>query len=121
MMRESGSNLWSFIFKPLCILILLGGLFGMVWLRSSVVSVSYELRTLEEKKMESLKEMKTLLADRSSAISLAKIDSSSLQGRGSGDNKVLVSGYVFPDRVKVIHVSRHKGPETYRASLDVKK
>jgi hypothetical protein len=61
-----------------------------------------------------------LLADRSNAISLAKIDSS-FQGRGNGDYKRVSSGYVFPDRVKVVHISRHTGPDAYKASLAVKK
>lgn len=120
MMRRAHNDFWSFIYKPVCILILLFGLFGMVWLRSGVVSISYDLRNLDEKKMESLKDMKTLLAERSKVISVANIGSS-LQGQGNGDYKHVSSDYVFPDRVKVIHVKKHKGPETYKASLEIKK
>lgn len=120
MMRRAHNDFLSFVFKPVCIIILLSGLFGMVWLRSGVVSVSYDLRSLEEKKMESLKEMKTLLAARSRAISLANIGLS-FQGLDIGDNKRVSSGYVFPDRAKVIHVKRRTGPETYKASLEIKK
>lgn len=124
MMRRPYNDFLFFMYKPLCIGILLLGLFCMVWLRSGVVSISYDLRKLEEKKMEALKDMKTLLADRSKVISLANI-SSTLQSQGqrqdNGDYKRVSSGYVFPDRVKVIHVKKHTGPETYKASLEIKK
>ena len=120
MMRRARNDFLSFIYKPVCIILLLFGLFGLVWLRSSVVAISYNLRTLEEKKTASLKEMKMLLADRAKVISLASIGSS-FQGRGNGAYKHVSSGYVFPDRVKVIHVKKHTGPETYKASLEIKK
>jgi hypothetical protein len=124
-MRRSHNDFWSFIYKPVCIIILLFGLFGLVWLRSSVVSIAYDLRTLEEKKMAAQKETKMLLAGRSKAISLASIGSSlqgQVQGRGNGDAKLVVgSGYVFPDRVKVIHIKKQTGPETYKASFEVNK
>lgn len=124
MMRRAQNDFLLFIFKPVCIIILLFGLFGMVWLRSSVVSIAYDLRALEEKKMESQKETKMLFADRSKVISLASLGSA-LQNRGqgqdNGDYKHVSSGYVFPDRVKVIHIKRHTGPETYKASFEIKK
>ena len=120
MMRRANNDFLSFIYKPLCIILLLFGPFGLVRLRSNVVSISYNLRTLEEKKTEALKDMKMLLADRAKYISLANIGSS-FQGQGKGDYKPVSSEYVFPDRVKVIHVKKHTGPETYRASLEIKK
>jgi len=120
MMHRASNDFWAFIYKPFCVVILLCGLFGLVWLRSSVVSISYDLRTLEEKKLESLKDMKMLLADRSKVISLANIGSS-FEKKGKGDYKHVSGGFVFPDRVKVIHVQRHKGPEAYKASLEIKK
>jgi hypothetical protein len=99
---------------------LLISLFGLVWLRSSVVSIAYDLRALDEKKMAAQKETKMLLADRSKVISLASIGSAP-QGRTGGDVRLAGGGYVFPDRVKVIHIKGHKGPETYKASFAVKK
>lgn len=120
MIRKAHNDFWSFIYKPACIIVLLFGLFGMVWLRSSVVAISYDLRNLDEKKIESLKEMKTLLAERSKVISVTNIGSS-FQGRGNKDYKNVSSDYVFPDRVKVIQVKRRSGTEAYRASLEIKK
>ena len=120
MMRRPYNDFLEFMYKPLCIIILLFGLFSMVWLRSGVVSISYDLRNLEEKKMEALKDMKMLLADRSKVISLANIGTS-MQRQDNGDYKRVSSGYVFPDRVKVIHVKKRTGPETYKASFEIKK
>jgi hypothetical protein len=120
MMRRANNDIWSFIYKPLCVVIMLCGLFSLVWLRSSVVTIAYDLRTLEEKKLESLKDMKMLLADRSRVISLANIGSS-FEKKGKGDYKYVSGGFVFPDRVKVIHVKGRKGPEAYKASLEIKK
>ncbi len=124
MIRRAQNNILSVIYKPVCIIILLFGLFGLVWLRSSVVSISYELRSLEEKKMAVEKETKMLLASRSKAISLASIGSvikDPGRGQNSGDYRRVSADYVFPDRVKVIHIKRHTGPETYKASFEIKK
>ncbi|PKL52338.1 MAG: hypothetical protein CVV37_01560 [Nitrospira bacterium HGW-Nitrospira-1] len=120
MTRSAHNDFPSFIYKPLCIIILLFGLFGLIWLRSNVVSISYNLRALEEKKTESLKDMKMLLADRAKFISLANIGPS-FQGQGNRDYKPVSSEYVFPDRAKVIDVKRHAAPKTHKASLEIKK
>jgi len=122
MMRRSQNDFWSFIYKPVCIIILLFGLFGMVWLRSSVVAIAYDLRTLEEKKLTAQKETKMLLADRSKVISLASIGTQFQgQGHGNGGARLVSGGYVFPDRVKVVHIKRHTGSETYKTSFEIKK
>jgi len=116
MMRTHGrSNVLSLFYKPLFIVFLLVGLFGLIWLRSSVVAIHYDIRSLEEKKMESLKEMKILLAERAKAMSLEKLDVS-FRGDIRGE-KQYAGGYIFPDRVKVIHIKRNRGPVPYRASL----
>jgi hypothetical protein len=117
MMRAKPGGIVSLIYLPFFAGILLLGLFALIWLRSSIVQTSYSLRNLEEKKMESLKDMKMLLAERAKLMSLDKLDvllSNSLQRDGT----IVAGGYIFPDRVKVIQVKRHKAPETYRASLD---
>jgi len=119
MMRTTSNDFLSCLQKPFCILILLFGLFGLVWLRSSVVSISYDLRALEEKKTESLKEMKMLLADRAKVISLASLGTS-FTGQGRGDYKHVSSSYVFPDRVKVIHIKKQTRPEPQTVSLETK-
>lgn len=120
MMRtKTNSNVVSLIYKPLFIAFLLFGLFGLVRLRSSVVTVAYEIRNLEEKKTETLKDMKMLLAERAKLMSLGKIDASFRSGF-KGDSVYANSGYVFPDRIRVVHIKRNKGAEPFRASLEIK-
>jgi hypothetical protein len=57
--------------------------------------------------------MKSLLAERSKLMALSNIDHT---GRSQAERKLVSGGYVFPDRVKVVHVTRSKGPEAFRAS-----
>ncbi len=118
MMRtKTDSNMLSLLYKPLCVVFLLLGLFGLVWLRSSTVSVAYELRGLEEKKMGALKDMKMYLAERAKLMSVEKIDAS-FRGNNRGSAVLAGGGYVFPDRTRVVHVKRDRGPEPYKASYE---
>ncbi|MEJ2696749.1 MAG: hypothetical protein P8013_08875 [Candidatus Sulfobium sp.] len=105
----------SLLYKPLVVACLLLGLFGLIWLRSRIVAVNYEIHNLEEKKMDALTDMKLLLADRAKLMSLAKIDTS-LQ-RTATDKRYAGGGYVFPDRVKVVHVKRSKGLAPYNVAF----
>ncbi len=96
-------SLWSYAYKPFIGILVVAGLFGLVWLRSSVVSMAYDIRTLEENKTASLKEMKILLAERSSLMSVAHLGSS-MRGRGKSGMQLAKGELVFPDRVRVVHV-----------------
>jgi hypothetical protein len=109
----------SLLYKPLCVVILLFGLFGLVWLRSGVVATAYDLRTLEVQKMESLKDRKTLLAERAKLMSLEKIDAS-FRGGAHGSMRLAAGESMFSNRVRVIHVKRSRVPGPYRASLQLK-
>ena len=112
-MRKSSTL--SLVFKPLCMVLLLFSLFSMVWLRSSVTSAAFAVRELEDKRTAGIKDMKSLLAERSRLMALSNVEFPR-QGYAKGGRKLVSGGYVFPDRVKVIHVQRTKGPEVYRAS-----
>lgn len=104
----SGRNMLSFIFKPLFIAILLVGVFGLVYLRSSVMTLEYSLGELEKTKMNYLRERKMLLAEKTSLLSFEKVEAS-LSGS---------QGFVFPNRVRVIHLKKQKGSLPYKASLE---
>ncbi len=114
---KSNSNVLSFIVKPLCIILLLLGLFELIWLRSSIVTVTYDLRNLEVQKMEALKDMKLLLADRAKLMSIEKIGASFNADNNNFRKAKYNTEYVFPDRVKVVHIKKGKGPEPFRVSL----
>ncbi|MEW6052520.1 MAG: hypothetical protein AB1552_01860 [Nitrospirota bacterium] len=107
-MYSKGINIFSFILKPVAIAFLIVCVFGVVYLRSSYLKVEYSLGDLEKKKMSCLRERKMLLAEKTSLLSFAKLETS---GNGSG-------GFILPDRVKVVHMNKHKRQLPYKASLE---
>jgi hypothetical protein len=116
MMRtKTNTNMVSLFYKPLCMAFLLFGLFGLIWLRSSVTTVAYDLRNLEEKKDEALKSEKILLAERAKLMSLEKLD---VSFRTKPRDEGRYADYVFPDRTRVIHITGGRAPQLYRASFD---
>lgn len=121
MMRaKSGSGVLSLLCKPLLVLLILVSLFSLVRLRSAVLAVNYDIRNLEEKKTEALKDMKLLMAERSKYASLEKIAASfrdearDLKVNSAGNN-------FFGNRVRVIHITRNKGAEPLKTSLETGK
>jgi hypothetical protein len=116
MRRTSKGSVTSYLLKPLCVVILLTGAFGLVWLRSSVTSAAYNLSSLEDQRTAALKEMKTRLAERSRLMALSNLDRPGGK-QAPGEKKLASGGFVFPDRVKVVQVKRSRGPEAYKASF----
>jgi hypothetical protein len=114
MRTKTNTNMLSLLHKPLCIAFLLFGLFGLIWLRSSVTTVAYDLRNLEEKKNEALRNEKILLAERAKLMSLEKLD---VSYRTNAHDEGGYADYVFPDRTRVIHVTENRGPQVYQASF----
>jgi len=100
-------NMMSFISKPLCIALLLFGQFSLIWLKSNVVTLEYKLSALEKKKAECIKERRMMLAEKAGLQSFVGLETEN-------------NGFVLPDRVRVIHVKRQKGPLPYKVSLDKK-
>lgn len=96
----------SYFIKPLLFILLITGVFGLVWLRSSIVAVEYQIGIIEKERTDALREKKTLIASKASALSMQEVE---LRG-------VKLSGLSFPDRKNVFYV---KGGDwnTYTASL----
>jgi 5-bromo-4-chloroindolyl phosphate hydrolysis protein len=107
--KGSGRIIFTFIIKPLFFVLLLIGVFGLVYLRSSVMTLEYKLGELEKTKMDYLRERKMLLAEKTSMVSFKKI--------ASLDE---TQGFVFPDRIRVIHVKKQGGSLPYKATLERK-
>lgn len=118
MHAKANSNMLSFVYKPLFVVLMLLGLFSLVWLRSHVVKTAYDLRSLEVKKMEALKDMTMLLAERAKLMSLEKVNAS-FKGKIQ-DGTVYASNFVFPDRVRVVHIKRKNKTEAFNASFNLK-
>jgi hypothetical protein len=108
MMNRNGIHIFSLIIKPLLVMLVIVCVFGLVYLRSSYLRLEYNLGDLEKKKMNCLKERKTLLAEKTSRVSFARLESS----QNDAD------GFVLPDRIKVVHVNKQKRHLPYRASLE---
>ncbi len=96
--------------KPLSIAMLLLSIFSIVWLRSSFVSLEYSISSLEKKKSVLMKDRKMLAAERASLLSVERFEK-------VAGNSTVNSGFVFPDRVKVVYVKKAKDNEPYRASF----
>ncbi len=94
MSYERQVSLVQFFVKPLGMLIVIAGIFCIVWLRSSITSLEYRLGTLQMKQQQLTKEHRNLLIQRDDVISLRRIEYVAIQRMG----------FVFPDRNRVFYV-----------------
>jgi hypothetical protein len=108
MMYRGRTNILLFIIKPLLIGLLIFGVFGLVYLRSSFVKLEYTVGDLEKRKTSCLSERKMLLAEKTSLLSFAKLE----------ESPDASEGFVLPDRIRVIHVDKQSRSLPYRASLE---
>jgi len=102
--------MFSLFLIPLCILLLLLGMFGVVWVRASVVKLEYKIGELEKKKEECLRAKRMLLAEKASLLSFERVEASMGKDRR----------FIFPERARVVHVEKQKEPQPYKASLEKK-
>jgi hypothetical protein len=110
MMRKTRTNLVTFLFKPFLITLLLVGVFGLVYLRSNFMELEYSLGELEKKKMQCLRDRKMLFAEKTSQLSFARLESS------ANDQE----GFILPDRLKVVHISKQTRSLPQQVSLKQK-
>lgn len=108
-MRIRKENWIVTLLKPASLLVLLFMVFGIVWLRSSVVSLEYSLSNLENKRSELAMERKLLAAEQANLLNIGRLQSVAVNG----------SSFGFPDRVRVVYVTTSGERDTYRASLTV--
>ena len=99
-----------FLFRYSCIALLLVGLFSLVWLKSRVLNVEYNIGVLEKMKADHIKERRLLLAEKAGLQSLERLEAAAMAS----------NSFIFPDRVKVIHVKKQKGSLPHKASLEKK-
>lgn len=97
MRRRRGSRLVP-VGKIAAIVVIVMLVFSVVWIRSSVVSLEYQLGSLEIKKKTLMREAKTLAAQRTGLLSLKRFE-----GVASADG-----GLQFPDRMKVVYVKNQR-------------
>ena len=110
MIRKTRMSLVTFVLRPVVIVLLFAGVFGLVYLRSNVTKLEYSLGELEKKKVQCLRDQKMLFAEKTSQLSFARLES-------SPDNR---DGFILPDRLRVVHVSKDAGSLPRYASLKQK-
>lgn len=109
MMKYRQRSVLLYFIKPFFIAFLLCGIFSVVWLRSSIISMEYTISELENNKLDRLREAKMMMAEKASLLSMQKVEKTAVRA----------FGLVFPDRTRVVYVKeRESGP--YRASLETR-
>lgn len=96
---------WNNIFKSLSIIIVFLSVFGIIWLRTGVVSLEYRISILEKKKKELARDVKMASVEKANLLSVEKVETA------ASDE------FVFPDRTKVVFVKRANDNYIHNASL----
>lgn len=108
MTHVNRSGIFSFFLVPLSVALILFGIFSIVWLRSSVRTAEYSIAALDHRRMEILRDRKTLMAEKAGLLSIQSVKS-----KGSGKLAL-----VFPDRIKVVYVKKDGKNTPFKASLE---
>ena len=95
------------ILKLFIVVLLMLGMFGIVYLRSSVMKIEYTIGELEKTKMNYLKERKMLIAEKTSLLSYEKIEASLNSNQE----------FILPDRIMVIHVKKEERGSPYKTAV----
>lgn len=95
-------NVLSYFYIPFLCSVLLIGIFSLVWLRSSVISMEYSISEMETLRKEALREKKAIEAEMAALVSIAYLED---------------EGLAFPDRKRVFYVKKHRGEMPYAASF----
>lgn len=105
-MRYMRRNRFAAFLKPFMTVLLAFSVFGLIWLRSSVVSLEYKINDLEKKRDAMTIQRKLYAAERAKLLSVERFEKASVSG----------SGFGFPDRVKVVYVKKMSGNEQRKTS-----
>lgn len=81
--------------------------FAIVWLRTAVVNLGYELSELEKQKTLLLREGRLISAERANLYSVGKIEEVAIKQLGMS----------FPKREKIFFVKKTRGAAPYKASI----
>jgi cell division protein FtsL len=104
--RVKKNKKWT-IFKIGMALYLIAGLFSLVWFRTEVVSLEYELGELNKQKSSLIREQRMVTARRANFYSAKNIE----------ETAVKVLGMKSPDRKNIFYVERTTGVSLYKVSM----
>ncbi|GAB4541519.1 MAG: hypothetical protein Fur0020_10950 [Thermodesulfovibrionia bacterium] len=88
-------------------LYLIGGVFLVIWLRTAIVNIEYEIGELNTKKVALLREERLLMAKRSSFYSARMIEDMATKRLGMSE----------PNRENIFHVKAVTSASVYKASM----
>jgi cell division protein FtsL len=91
MMYRKQESLLRFLVWPLLMFVVASGIFGVIWLRSSITSLEYRLGELKVREQKLTMEERNLLAKKENILSIAKIEKVAIKDMG----------FQFPDRSRV--------------------
>lgn len=90
--------------KIFCFIFIILLVFGIVWLKSNVISLEYKISSLEKKKVQLMKENKVIIAQKARLLALERFENNEARG------------FVFPDRIRVVYIQESSLKEPYRIS-----
>lgn len=106
MIKLTRKSMLSYISKYLFFIFLICSIFAIVWLRSNIVALEYEISSLETKKAEKQRETRLLVAERAELLSFQRI-------------KLVTArqGFDYVDRTRILIVKR--STDTRQASYNL--
>lgn len=94
------------IAKILCVVLVVGSLFGVIGLKSEVVSLRYSLGTMEKQKTQLMRDNKLLMAERARLTSIERFEKVSMKE----------AGFMIPDRRHVVAMKLQRSGDAYKAA-----
>jgi cell division protein FtsL len=91
MMYRRQESLVRFFVWPLFMFVVAAGIFGVIWMRSSITSLQYRLGELKVREQKLITEKRNLLAKKENILSIGKIEQVAIKDMG----------FQFPDRSRV--------------------
>lgn len=80
--------------------------FGILWIKSNVITVEYKLSQMEDRKRALLREQRVLLAEKASLTNISRLRQGELYSLN------------FPDRRKVVYITKDSRISLNKVSLN---
>jgi hypothetical protein len=95
---------WKFM-KIVFFLVMFTGVFSLIWLRTTVVNLTYEINKLQDNKTALLSDEKLIAAEKANVYSFEKIEEAAIK-----------MGMKLPERKNIIFVKKVSGAAPYKVS-----
>lgn len=97
---------WELI-KVFFLLFVFTGVFALIWLRTTVVNLEYEISELGKQKMELMREERFTSTEKANYYSVEKIEKNAIKRLGMS----------LPEREKIFFVKKVRGAAPYKVSI----